>query len=105
MGCDHGAQLARARVRRSPDFFAEGSRFSAQVWSAPRMTVRRVACTKEKAPGSGLFSTPSYPGSIVGAEAFHFRVRDGNGWIHLALATRELCSRVMSIRFSVLRPD
>ena len=43
---------------------------------------------KEKAPGSGLFSTPSCPGSIVGAEAFHFRVRDGNGWFHLALATR-----------------
>ncbi len=44
---------------------------------------------EEKAPGSGLFSTPGRPGSIVGAEAFHFRVRDGNGWCHLALATRE----------------
>jgi hypothetical protein len=41
----------------------------------------------KKSPGSGLFSTPSCPGSIVGAEAFHFRVRDGNGWCHLALAT------------------
>ncbi len=30
---------------------------------------------------------PSCPGSIVSAEAFHFRVRDGNGWDHLALAT------------------
>src|SRR3970040_2269592 len=45
---------------------------------------------KEKAPGSGLFSTPSCPGSIVSAEAFHFRVRDGNGWFRLAPATRSL---------------
>src|SRR3990172_7857866 len=49
---------------------------------------RSGAGAKEKAPGSGLFSTPGRPGSIVGAEAFHFRVRDGNGWGRLALATR-----------------
>ena len=30
----------------------------------------------------------SCPRSIVGAETFHFRVRDGNGWVHLALATK-----------------
>lgn len=43
---------------------------------------------EEKAPGSGLFSTPGRPGSIVGAEAFHFRVRDGNGWVPLAMITQ-----------------
>ena len=35
---------------------------------------------------------PIFPGlgdpSIVGAEAFHYRVRHGNGWDHSALATR-----------------
>ena len=41
-----------------------------------------------RSPGGGLFSTPSCPGSIVGAAAFHFRVRDGNGWCHRALTTR-----------------
>jgi hypothetical protein len=45
-------------------------------------------------PGSGLFSAGSCPPSIVGAEAFHFRVRDGNGWFHLALATRNRSSQV-----------
>jgi hypothetical protein len=39
-------------------------------------------------PGSGLFSLESCPSSIVSAEAFHFRVRDGNGWSHLALTTK-----------------
>ncbi len=39
-------------------------------------------------PGSGLFSRESCPSSIVSAEAFHFRVRDGNGWSHLALTTK-----------------
>ncbi len=39
-------------------------------------------------PGSGLFSAPGCPGSIVSAAAFHFRVRDGNGWFHRALTTR-----------------
>ena len=32
----------------------------------------------------------SCPPSIVCAEAFHFRVRDENGWVHLALTTRGL---------------
>src|SRR2546421_12054755 len=35
---------------------------------------------------------PIFPGlgdpSIVGAGAFHYRVRHGNGWVHSALATR-----------------
>ena len=39
-------------------------------------------------PGDGLFSAPSCPGSIVSAAAFHFRVRDENGWFHRALTTR-----------------
>ena len=37
--------------------------------------------------GDGLFSTEACAPSIVGAAAFHFRVRDGNGWCHRALAT------------------
>ena len=45
---------------------------------------RRALCS----PGGGLFSAPGCPGSIVGATAFHFRVRDGNGWCHRALTTR-----------------
>ena len=37
--------------------------------------------------GGGLFSTEARAHSIVDAVAFHFRVRDGNGWFHYALAT------------------
>ena len=37
--------------------------------------------------GNGLFSARGCPPSIVGAAAFHFRVRDGNGWFHRALIT------------------
>ena len=37
--------------------------------------------------GGGLFSAPGCPGSIVGAAMFHFRVRDGNGWVRRALTT------------------
>ena len=37
--------------------------------------------------GDGLFSAGSRPPSIVGAAAFHCRVRDGNGWGHRALIT------------------
>ena len=39
-------------------------------------------------PGGGLFSTPVCTGSIVSAVAFHFRVRNGNGWVHHALTTK-----------------
>ena len=31
-----------------------------------------------------------FPSSIVCAGAFHFRVRDGNGWFHSAKVTRKL---------------
>ena len=34
----------------------------------------------------------SRPLSIVCAGAFHFRVRDGNGWFHSALVTRRILS-------------
>ncbi|MBM2812154.1 MAG: hypothetical protein HW416_2913 [Chloroflexi bacterium] len=36
--------------------------------------------------------------SIVDAGAFHFRVRDGNGWVHLARNTRT------SLESVILRP-
>ncbi len=40
-------------------------------------------------PGSGIFSAEGPPSSIVCAGAFHFRVRDGNGWSDAALTTKE----------------
>src|SRR5690606_29377116 len=56
----------------------------------------RVKRSKRKPPWQAVeeewrrpIFPPSCPGSIVSAEAFHFRVRDGNGWDHLALATEE----------------
>ena len=38
--------------------------------------------------GGGIFSAPSHPGSIVSATTFHFRVRNGNGWVRRALTTK-----------------
>ena len=40
---------------------------------------------KKNRTGSGRSSHRGRPGSIVGAAAFHDRVRDGNGWVHSAL--------------------
>ena len=42
-------------------------------------------------PGFDLATTYShrtYRPTTIGAEAFHFRVRNGTGWFHLALVTR-----------------
>jgi hypothetical protein len=42
-------------------------------------------------PGEYLATTYShrtYRPTTIGAEAFHFRVRNGTGWFHLALVTR-----------------
>ena len=41
-----------------------------------------------KCPGGGIFSAEGLPSSIVCAGAFHFRVRDGNGWGNTALTTK-----------------
>ena len=40
--------------------------------------------------GSGIFSTKGCPLGIVCAGAFHFRVRNENGWFHPALTTKRL---------------
>ena len=35
------------------------------------------------------YSHKTYRLTTIGAEAFHFRVRNGTGWFHFALVTRE----------------
>ena len=50
--------------------------------------ISRGSRGKGKAPWQWLIFPRSCPLSIVGAEAFHFRVRDGNGWFHSAQTTR-----------------
>ena len=62
----------------------------------------RVACVifvsrtdrvcNEKAPRRWPIFPLRRRSSIVSAEAFHYRVRDGNGWVRLALTTKGLCS-------------
>ena len=34
------------------------------------------------------YSHKTYRLTTIGAEAFHFRVRNGTGWFHFALVTR-----------------
>ena len=42
--------------------------------------------------GAGILATSyfraTYRSTIIGAAAFHFRVRNGNGWFHCARVTR-----------------
>ena len=35
------------------------------------------------------YSRGTYRPTTIGANAFHFRVRNGTGWFHTAVATRE----------------
>ncbi len=51
--------------------------------------------------GSDIFSTRNCSLSIVCAETFHFRVRDGNGWYRLAQATKRL--RIAILKGTVLK--
>ncbi len=52
-------------------------------------------------PGNDIFSTAPCGASIVCAEEFHFRVRDGNGWYHLAQITREHKWHLYILCFSI----
>ena len=52
-------------------------------------------------PGSVLLSH-GISHTTIGAESFHFRVRDGNGWFQLAMAARQF-GRVRSLAFAGLR--
>src|SRR5579875_3745261 len=49
---------------------------------------RRVALVLDEAPGSVLL-LHGLSHTTIGAGAFHFRVRDGIGWDHTAMAARE----------------
>ncbi len=60
----------------------------------PRIVGRRGERRRERGKDKGPRRRPifprSHPRSIVGAGAFHFRVREGNGWSHPAKATEIL---------------
>ena len=52
----------------------------------------------DEAPGSDLLSH-GLSHTTIGAGAFHFRVRDGNGWYHTAVSARE------SLEFALVVKD
>ena len=37
---------------------------------------------------AATYSHTAFRRTTIGATAFHFRVRDGTGWFHCAMATR-----------------
>ena len=48
---------------------------------------KKARCLVSKAPGIILattYSRTTYRSTTIGSAAFHFRVRDGNGWVHCA---------------------
>ena len=54
-----------------------------------RSKLRALRCAGQKIwPWHWPIFPEGYPSSIVGAGAFHCRVRDGNGWCHPAQNTR-----------------
>ena len=62
-------------------------------WITVRIVKKQTPSAREgvcfyKAPGSDLLSH-GLSHTTIGAGAFHFRVRDGNGWYHTAVSARE----------------
>ena len=51
----------------------------------------------DEAPGSDLLSH-GLSHTTIGAGAFHFRVRDGNGWDHAAVSAREAVEVAATLR-------
>jgi hypothetical protein len=50
------------------------------IWAMPGFSIRSLAVT---------YFHMGRPHTIIGAEQFHFRVRDGIGWFPLAKAARQ----------------
>src|SRR3982074_3727951 len=70
---------------------------SMATWRTPPADARMTA--RKKRPGSLFptsravilatsYSRTTYRRTTIGAAAFHFRVRNGNGWGHCAMITR-----------------
>ena len=76
-----GSSISQDRGRSAAERWSGGGRPGGQ-----RKTARRLTGGSQWA-GDGLFSAEGCPPSIVGAAAFHCRVRDGNGWCRRALIT------------------
>lgn len=76
-----------SEVRQLGDISATGLNYSAErAIKNPRSFYRSGVFHLE--PGSVLLSH-GLSHTTIGAELFHFRVRDGNGWFQLAMAARQ----------------
>ena len=53
---------------------------------------RKAACNVQKKTWQ-LPTLPRTSRSTIGVRAFYFRVREGNGYFHPAMATRRSCSK------------
>src|SRR5829696_7380727 len=78
---------------------------------------RRSAPAKQKAPPlvskrrgvllATSYFRATYRSTIIGAAAFHFRVRNGNGWCHCAGITRRLdwLGRSAFLKLMAFKPE
>src|SRR5689334_4160143 len=91
MYCFNGNTFARCRA------------WKGSFWRDRYKNKRPVPCFR-KERGVTLATSyfrVTYRDTIIGAAAFHFRVRNGNGWCHCAGITR----RLLVMRFWALSPS
>src|SRR5690606_14944946 len=65
-------------------------------WHTNKRPALDGRAVRDEAPGDDLLSH-GLSHTTIGAAAFHFRVRDGNGWYHSAMVARNKgggCSKV-----------
>ena len=84
---EYGADTRRKNPRR--DIAGRGETLVPKKKKPPSPLGWRVSV---KAPGSDLL-LHGLSHTTIGAGAFHFRVRDGIGWDHTAMAARESVGR------------
>ena len=91
---ESGDLVTRATLAGDP---ASASATAFLEWTDGLMGTKKSARPRcYSGPGEDLAATYSHRTcrpNTIGAAAFHFRVRNGTGWFHRALATRSRASR------------
>jgi len=79
--------------------------FSIAAEPPPKTGTARPHCCGRAVNLATTYSRGTYRPTTIGAAAFHFRVRDGNGWFHRAMVTRGgAVGELLVMEFLVIRP-
>src|SRR6266481_6126361 len=70
------------------EVYVAGARFSSSSRRSPKQNAQHISRHAGRSVLATSYSRTACRRTTIGAAAFHFRVRNGNGWCHCVIVTR-----------------